>query len=193
MEQNPNTAWDSVPLLSLGKVPEEIIENDCQKYRAIIVKRAFKATYEEIDDPEQCITDMLADLRHLSDFLGLDFGKIDRVAYNRYLEEKNGAPRSAPPSSEENLETCRFIPFSKVRPETWISWFESDICEDSAFGWGTNNRTMVSASSLLEEWKPKLLRIREEELAEGHVQPEEIDAFIETMENLGDTYIDLEN
>lgn len=34
------------------------------------------------------VTDMLTDLRHLCDQEALDFGKLDRLAYEHYLRER---------------------------------------------------------------------------------------------------------
>jgi hypothetical protein len=42
------------------------------------------------EEPATAIGDLLADLRHLSDSLGLDFDDMDATAYRRYSEEVRG-------------------------------------------------------------------------------------------------------
>lgn len=42
------------------------------------------------EDPETVIQDVLADLRHLCDALGLDFGLVDSRAYSHYAAELHG-------------------------------------------------------------------------------------------------------
>jgi len=81
-------SWKAIPHLPLGKVPEELAEKDALLYRRIVAKRALLAAYEEDDVPAQLITDLLADLRHLCDGLGFDFGELDRAAFRHYAVER---------------------------------------------------------------------------------------------------------
>lgn len=57
---------------------------------AIIAKQALLAAFgEEADlDPECAVVDLLADLRHLCDCIGLDYANCDRIGYGHYTEEK---------------------------------------------------------------------------------------------------------
>jgi hypothetical protein len=80
--------WTAIPDYTLGNVPENLSEEEPLLYRRIVAKRAIFASYEETDFPEQCIKDLLIDLRHLCDGLGLDFAAIDRRAYETYSAEK---------------------------------------------------------------------------------------------------------
>ena len=77
--------WSDIPNYKLGDAPEELTGIP---YRLVVAKRALRAGYEELED--YTITDMLADLRHLCDALGLDYGKLDDMAYQHYTEEKRG-------------------------------------------------------------------------------------------------------
>ncbi len=84
--------WERIPEYALGDAPEDLPE---KLYRQIIAKRALQASYEAVapntptPDPEDAITDMLADLRHLCDGLNLDFAQLDRKAYKYYIEENS--------------------------------------------------------------------------------------------------------
>lgn len=57
-------------------------------YSCCIAKRALLAAYDETNDPQASVVDLLADLRHLCDRMGWDFAKLDREAYPRYADEK---------------------------------------------------------------------------------------------------------
>jgi len=81
--------WTAIPHLELGQVPEALPDKNPALYRRIIAKRAILAAFEESESPEQSITDLLADLRHLCDGLDLDFGKLDGEAYRDYAREKS--------------------------------------------------------------------------------------------------------
>jgi hypothetical protein len=81
--------WTAIPHLELGRVPERLPDENPALYRRIIAKRAILAAYEESESPEQCITDLLADLRHLCDGLDLELGKLDGEAYRDYAREKS--------------------------------------------------------------------------------------------------------
>jgi len=81
--------YDLIPHNPLGTVPDELPDDNPGLYRLIIAKRAIIAGYEAGEnDPEACITDLLADLRHLCDVLGLDFADLDEGAYGHYVEER---------------------------------------------------------------------------------------------------------
>lgn len=96
--------WQAIPYYELGEVPESLPEQSTELegfvgslpvdfYRLITIKRALVDSYEDAeDDPEIGVIDMLVDLRHLCDALGLDFAKLDRRAYGYYAEEKREFP-----------------------------------------------------------------------------------------------------
>ncbi len=80
--------YDEIPHMPLGTVPEDLPDENPGLYRLIIAKRAIIAGYEAgEEDPEASIGDLLADLRHLCDALGLDFGCLDDRAYGHYVAE----------------------------------------------------------------------------------------------------------
>ena len=71
--------YEDIPHLPLGAVPDNLPDENPGLYRLIIAKRALCAGYEAgEEDPEASIGDLLADLRHLCDALGLDFGELER-------------------------------------------------------------------------------------------------------------------
>lgn len=81
--------WTVIPDHALGETPESLIDRDPILHRRIIAKRALLNAYAEADDPQQRLTDLLGDLRHLCDALGFDFAQIDRAAYRHYAAEKS--------------------------------------------------------------------------------------------------------
>lgn len=80
--------WNEILLHPLGTIPDDLPAENPLLYRRVIAKRAIVATYEESDLPEACIVDLLADLRHLCDALGLDFAQLDRAAFLGYATER---------------------------------------------------------------------------------------------------------
>ena len=80
---------EDIPDYKLGETPEDLPGNNPRLYRLIVAKRALRAGYEDFGDPETVITDMLADLRHLCDAVGLEFHACDRMAYAHYTDEKH--------------------------------------------------------------------------------------------------------
>jgi hypothetical protein len=88
-----SNAWTAIPHYSLGDTPEALPDNNPLMYRRIIAKRAIIAACEELSDPQESVTDLLADLRHLCDALQLDYAKCDGAAPDRYVEEKHGGNR----------------------------------------------------------------------------------------------------
>lgn len=84
---------------------------------------------------------------------------------------------------------CVFTEVSSLVPEEWTEWFWSCVSEDAPFSWGSNNRSMVTASDFACHCKDVLLNAS----ADQRVPQEEIDTFLEKLRELGDSYIDLEN
>lgn len=86
-EVDPETrAYNAIPRYALGEAPEDM---EPKEYRCTIAKRALEAGYEEVTLPDT-IVDILADIRHLCDTLGLDYAFLDKQAYLAYLKEKYG-------------------------------------------------------------------------------------------------------
>jgi hypothetical protein len=78
--------WNAIRCWPLGAAPDRLPEGN--RYRMMVAKRALMSAYEEADvEPDTCVADLLADLRHLCDRLGLDYAKLDRRAYHNYAEE----------------------------------------------------------------------------------------------------------
>ncbi len=65
---------------TMNEVRAQRIAQALQYYRVVGLR--------DESDMETVITDCLVDLRHLCDALKLDFGKVDRLAYRNYLEER---------------------------------------------------------------------------------------------------------
>lgn len=82
------TRWNEIPHHPPGTVPDDLPDENPVLYRRIIAKRAIVAAYEESDLPEACMVDLLADVRHLCDALGLDFAQLDRAAFLGYATER---------------------------------------------------------------------------------------------------------
>lgn len=55
------------------------------RIHALSAEKALQTIYGGVT--ERVITDMLSDLRHLCDAKGIEFGKIDRIAYRKYSAE----------------------------------------------------------------------------------------------------------
>jgi hypothetical protein len=87
------------------------------------------------------------------------------------------------------LETCSFIPASRLVPTDWIRWFWEAISENAPFSWGDNNRSMVTASCFALHCEDAATERAEDE----GVPSEDWIAFMEMLYGLGETYIDLEN
>lgn len=83
--KSPDEIFASIPHLPIGQIPDDMPVG--QTMRAIIAKRGLLAAYEEADIVGQAIRDMLTDLRHLADYVGLEFYKLSDLAYDSYLEE----------------------------------------------------------------------------------------------------------
>ena len=78
--------WDEImDEVELGKLAHP--EPGPAMLRLSMAKIALRS-YVQVDDEPEAITDLLSDLRHLCDALGLDFAELDRIAYRHYIEEK---------------------------------------------------------------------------------------------------------
>lgn len=87
------SAWADIPHYELGKAPEEFIEQQPRMYRCCCAKRAMIASYDlEATSPrgdvEDAVTDLLSDLRHLCQQLGIDYAEHDRRAQQHFSEEQ---------------------------------------------------------------------------------------------------------
>ena len=73
---------------------EETHESACNAERVCKVRTLLSTPTEHhdeygppIESLEEGVIDILADLRHLCDMEGFDFGKLDRMAYEHYTVE----------------------------------------------------------------------------------------------------------
>lgn len=83
-------------------------------------------------------------------------------------------------------ETCEFIPLTNIVPEVWKGWFFDVISDNAPFSWGDNDRTMVRADRLKEHCEDRIKPEEEE------VDKDFTDLFLNLLDALGETYIDLE-
>lgn len=79
--------WDSIPYYKFGEAPDGMPTVD---YHLTVLKRALIDGYDAGKDDiiAVLLTDMLADLRHMCDVLELDFGVLDKAAYEIYINER---------------------------------------------------------------------------------------------------------
>ena len=78
---------EDIPHYALGEVPDDLPDENPIFYRQIIAARALRAGYEDVEDTETTVIDVLADLRHLCDVLEIDFANCDRIGHDHYLCE----------------------------------------------------------------------------------------------------------
>ena len=84
------------------------------------------------------------------------------------------------------LETCKFVPLTSLVPQNWTDWFYEFVSQDAPFSWGDNNRTLVTAKRLAEH-------CGDQDLVDAGATQKEADAFMAILDELFETYIDLEN
>ena len=89
------------------------------------------------------------------------------------------------------MSTLQYFEISAITPKEWHCWFFNILSDNAPFSWGDNNRTLVTAERLHDHCVNILDGIPEEE--SSTVSQVEIDEFLRNLENLGQTYIDLEN
>jgi hypothetical protein len=82
-------------------------------------------------------------------------------------------------------QACSFVSMSDIIPESLDKFCE--YISHSCFTWGTNKFSLVPASHIHRFCKD------DSDLDELEVSQEAIDAFLEILEQLGDTLVDLEN
>ena len=51
---------------------------------------------------------------------------------------------------QDLIETCEFVPATKLVPRSWDSWFWEAFSENAPFTWGDNNRSLVDFESFIE-------------------------------------------
>jgi hypothetical protein len=83
--------WNAIQWWGLGDIPEP--EPEGIDYRVAVAKRALMSSYEDTEDPEACITDLLADLRHLCARVGLTYDVLCERAQEHYEEEVTEAEK----------------------------------------------------------------------------------------------------
>lgn len=86
-EERVIACFQAIPNIPLGQLSEDQ-PLPTREERRVIAKRGLLAAYPEAaDEPRQSMTDMLADLRHVCDALGISFSELDECANDHYLEE----------------------------------------------------------------------------------------------------------
>lgn len=102
--------------------------------------------------------------------------------YDDSEEEEEEAAADSPELPRMSVEFVEA--FDLTRGYAWSPEFWSVLSASAPFTWGDNNRSMVTASRLLEHV---------ERCAFDCIPSEELDRLIARLEALGETYIDLEN
>lgn len=80
----------------------------CKGNNLDAAKRARRKILNDENSVEHDIRDMLANLRHLCDAVGLDFAEVDRLAYRTYREEVGdpGEIEARPPGVPNGRGGC---------------------------------------------------------------------------------------
>jgi len=106
-------------------------------------------------------------------------------------------------TASSQIQTTSFINGTDVVPKEWVSLWAL-LSESGDFTWGSNNRSLVTASSF-KHAAEQALDVSEPDYESGETDDdvesrleESINyydylAFIKRLEDLGETYIDLEN
>jgi hypothetical protein len=81
------------------------------------------------------------------------------------------------------------VEVSELVPKHWTEWFWCYISESAPFTWGDLNRALVTASDFRRHCDDCLLDAADEQ----DVPQGDIDDFLQTLDDLGETYVDLEN
>jgi hypothetical protein len=89
--------------------------------------------------------------------------------------------------TEPKEHVCTFVEMSDLVPKAWRGWFEAALSENAPFGWGDNNRTLVTARALADHCDDVL------ELHGENTSRSAATKFLKKLRALGETYIDLEN
>lgn len=83
------------------------------------------------------------------------------------------------------IETCTFVPVSKVLPRGWETWFYAALADNTQVTWGTANRTLVNVLDFVDICETFLSRVWKDK--------REIYRWFTKMRGLDCDYIDLEN
>jgi len=93
------------------------------------------------------------------------------------------------PKKHTLIETCQFIPASRLVPKAWTSWFWEVASQDAPFSWGDNNRTLVTAERLADH----VVHLNDPVNGVRFVSAQAYQTFLRRLRKLGTMYIDLEN
>ena len=105
---------------------------------------------------------------------------------------------------EELIKSTPYVEVTDIVPKDWPSFWDI-VSEDAPFTWGINNRTLVAASDFKDHAVnrigaelPEVAPSDDEVLyietnMEDNVTYSDYMDFVETLEELGEIYIDLEN
>src|SRR4051794_28918706 len=91
-------------------------EDQMARTNAERAEKAYRAilNYEDDSSPEECISDLLGDLRHLCDESGYDFAERDDVGRRNYETELGEEAESR---HEQEAETLEDEDDRRVRPD----------------------------------------------------------------------------
>lgn len=97
LDVDPATAGLSAVEQAMPYPPAQgdgVLRNSLRAHYGLAALAGYvEAVADDPDEPiRQTLGDVLADLRHLADALGLDFADVDRQAADRYREELHGEP-----------------------------------------------------------------------------------------------------
>jgi hypothetical protein len=88
-----------------------------------------------------------------------------------------------------NKQTVEFIEGSDIVPKGWRDWFWGQFSENAPFSWGDNNRTFITA----QRFHNHAIDVLEMAVDDGAITKKEAKLFLDKLDKLGQTYIDLEN
>jgi hypothetical protein len=81
-----------IPNYSLQKTPKNLFDENPLLYRLVVVKRALRAGFGcTEEDMVDCVTDMLTNLRHFCNALGIDYDERDVLAKDHFIAETEEA------------------------------------------------------------------------------------------------------
>lgn len=85
--------------------------------------------------------------------------------------------------------TTSYVHASDLIPDNWRGWFWECVSENAPFSWGDNNHSLITASDFARHCGICMCRVVEDTV----ITQERADAFVEFLQEFGETYIDLEN
>ena len=92
VDQPQYKSWKGIPNIAVAKLPARFLDDPrlARKKAAIIAKQALLERVKLNKDPETAIVDLVADLRHLCDVLGIEWHDVRLQAASHYEAEVVG-------------------------------------------------------------------------------------------------------